>query len=383
MRTWFKLAILAVAVAVGGGLRADDTKKPGDKPGSDNKTTRTDDDKRSDTKRTDDRRSDDKHHDDKASDDKKFSDTHFVDHAYTAGQNEIIMNRMALERSRNEDVRKFAQKMLEDHGKNNQELTLVVSELRIAVPDKPLPEQEKDMRHLVSNEVKDFDKEFMDHMVMDHEKAVKLFEQASKELKNEKLKEFATKSLPTLKEHLKMAKDVQAKVGGRAGTDGRSPERSGTTERTREAGKALTDNEFVTKAAGSGMAEVAIGKLGQEKAKNAEVKKFADRVVTDHTKANEELMRVAKEAGINVPDKADADHEGKVKHFRSEADKNFDKEFVNHMVGSHTKGVDLFTRASKELKNEQLRRFAEKTLPTLKEHLDIAKRLQEQAGRGD
>ena len=63
MRTWFKLAILTVAVAVGGGLRADDTKKPGDKPGSDNKSTRTDDDKRSDTKRTDDRRSDDKRHD--------------------------------------------------------------------------------------------------------------------------------------------------------------------------------------------------------------------------------------------------------------------------------------------------------------------------------
>src|SRR2546423_112271 len=104
MRTWLKLAILAVAVAVGGGLRADDTKKPGDKPGSDNKTTRTDDDKR-----TDDRRSDDKR-----SDDKKFSDTHFVDHAYTAGQNEVIVSRMALERSRNEDVRKFAQRMLED-----------------------------------------------------------------------------------------------------------------------------------------------------------------------------------------------------------------------------------------------------------------------------
>ena len=172
MRTWSKLAILAVAVALGGGLRADDKNKPGDKPGSDNKATRTGDDKR-----TDDRRSDDKHHDDKASDDKKFSDTHFVDHAYTAGQNEVILARMALERSRNEDVRKFAQKMLEDHGKNNQEMTLVVSELRIAVPDKPLPEQEKGLQHISSNEVKDFDKEFMDHMVSDHEKAVKLFEQ--------------------------------------------------------------------------------------------------------------------------------------------------------------------------------------------------------------
>jgi putative membrane protein len=227
MRTWMKVASLAVVLAVGGGLRADDTKKPGDKPGSDNKTTRTDDDKRSDTKRTDDRRSDDKHHDDKA-DDKKFSDTHFVDHAYTAGQNEIIMNRMALERSRNEDVRKFAEKMLEDHGKNNQELTLVVSELRIAVPDRPLPDQQKDLQHISSNEVKDFDKEFMDHMVTDHEKAVKLFEQASKELKNEKLKEFATKTLPTLKEHLKMAKETRDKVakgGDRGGRERRDGER--------------------------------------------------------------------------------------------------------------------------------------------------------------
>jgi len=201
-----KVASLAVVLALSGGLRADDTKKPGDKPGSDNKTTRTDDEKR-----TDDRRSDDKHHDDKA-DEKKFTDTHFVDHAYTAGQNEIILNRMAMERSRNEDVRKFAQKMLEDHGKNNQELTLVVSELRIAVPDRPLPEQQKDLQKISSNEVKDFDKEFMDQMVAEHEKAVKLFEQGSKELKNEKLKDFATKTLPTLKEHLNMAKETRDKV---------------------------------------------------------------------------------------------------------------------------------------------------------------------------
>jgi len=191
-----KLAILAVAVALGGGLRADDQTKPGDKPGSDNKATR----------------SDDKHHDDRASDEKKFSDTHFVDHAYTAGQNEILLNQMALQRSRNEDVRKFAQKMLEDHSKNNQDLILIVSELRIAVPDKPLPEQEKGLQEISSNQVKDFDKEFMDHMVTEHEKAVKLFEQGSKELKNEKLKEYATKSLPTLKEHLKMAKETRDKV---------------------------------------------------------------------------------------------------------------------------------------------------------------------------
>jgi len=201
-----KLTAVAVVLAVGG-LRADDDKtRSGDKPRDDNKT------------RTDDKsRTDDKHHNDKAGDDKKFNDTHFVDHAYTDGQNEVMMNRMAVERSRNEDVRKFATKMVEDHSKANTELTLLVSELRIAVPDKPLPEQEKDMRHLGSPDVKDFDKEFMDHMVMGHEKAVKLFEQGSKELKNERLKGFATKTLPTLREHLKMAKEVRDKVA-KAGT---------------------------------------------------------------------------------------------------------------------------------------------------------------------
>jgi len=335
MRVWMRVAGLAVVLALAGGVRADDK-----------------------------------------SSDKKLTDSHFVDHAYTAGQNEVIMNQMALQRSRNEDVRKFAQKMIEDHGKNNQELTLVVSELKIAVPDKPLPEQEKDLKHLGSPDVKDFDKEFMDHMVMDHEKAVKLFEHASNELKNDKLKDYAKKSLPTLKEHLKLAKEVRDKVGGRSGT-----ERTGTAERPHEAGKSLTDNAFVTKAASSGKAEVAIGKLAQEKAKNADVKKLADRVVTDHTKANDELARLAKDAGISVSDKSDAAHDDKVKHFHSTADKDFDREFVNHMVDSHTKGVELFTQASKELKNEQLRNFAAKTLPTIKEHLDMAKRLQGQLGR--
>ena len=206
MRTWMKLAVLAVVVAVGGGLRADDKPKPGDKPGSDHKATRTDD------KRTDDRRSDDKRHEEHRSDDKKLTDSHFVDHAYTDGQNEIILNQMALQRSRNEDVRKFAQKMLEDHGKANQQLTLLVSELRIPVPDKPLPDQAKEMQKISSNEVQNFDKEYMDYMVKDHEKAVKLFEQASKELKNDRLKDFASKTLPTLKEHLKLAKETRDKV---------------------------------------------------------------------------------------------------------------------------------------------------------------------------
>jgi putative membrane protein len=148
----------------------------------------------------------------RADDTKKMTDSHFVDHAYTAGQNEVMLGRMAVERAQNEDVRKFAMRMVEDHTKANNDLTILVSDLRIAVPDRPLPDQDKELRKLHANDLKDFDRDYMDHMVKAHEEAVKLFEQGSKELKNERLKEFATKTLPTLKDHLKMAKEVHDKV---------------------------------------------------------------------------------------------------------------------------------------------------------------------------
>lgn len=80
-----------------------------------------------------------------------------------------------------------------------------------------------------------------------------------------------------------------------------------------------------------------------------------------------------------LPDKSLPEHEKALKHLQSDV-KSFDREYIKHMVDGHTKSVELFTRASKECKNEQLRAFAEKTLPTIKEHLEKAKKLHERLG---
>ena len=145
--------------------------------------------------------------------------------------------------------------------------------------------------------------------------------------------------------------------------------------------KPLTDQSFVQKAASSGMAEVAMGKLGQEMGKSDEVKKFSARLVEDHTKANQELMRIVADLKIEAPDKPLPEHEKHLKDLSGSAAANFDKDFMHHMVMSHEAGVKLFTRASKELKNEQLRAFATKTLPTLQEHLKMAKEIHDKVGK--
>jgi putative membrane protein len=154
--------------------------------------------------------------------DKALTETHFVDMASSAGMTEVIMGKMGVARARNEDVRKFAAKMVEDHSKANMELLSIVSDLRIAVPDKPLPEHEKHLMHFSGDQVKDFDKEYMKMMVDSHEEAVKLFTRASKDLKNDRLKGFAEKTLPVIKGHLEMAKKINDQVG-----KGDSGDRSG------------------------------------------------------------------------------------------------------------------------------------------------------------
>jgi len=137
----------------------------------------------------------------------------------------------------------------------------------------------------------------------------------------------------------------------------------------------LDDATFVRMAASDGMHEVELGKIGAAKAKNDDVKKFGQMMVKDHSKANEELKTAAKSAGITVPEKIDDKHQKHIDTFKNYKGTDFDADYMKHMVTDHTEAVDLFTRASKELKNKELKDFATKTLPTIQKHLEEAKKL--------
>ena len=131
---------------------------------------------------------------------------------------------------------------------------------------------------------------------------------------------------------------------------------------------------FVSKAAQDGMTEVELGKIALDKSKNAEVRDFAQRMVTDHGKANQELASIAKNKGIDAPKTLDASHQEMVKKFRSEQGDAFDVEYSRHMNMDHDKAIELFEAASKS-PDADLAGFAKKTLPTLKEHREMASKL--------
>jgi putative membrane protein len=133
------------------------------------------------------------------------------------------------------------------------------------------------------------------------------------------------------------------------------------------------DKDFVMKAAMGGMAEVMGGQTAATKATGADVKAFGERMVADHGKANDELKTFAAQKGLALPMDLDAEHKAAMDKLNAKSGKDFDKEYMSQMVADHEKDVKEFENASKNAKDADLKAWAAKTLPTLQDHLKMAK----------
>jgi putative membrane protein len=136
-----------------------------------------------------------------------------------------------------------------------------------------------------------------------------------------------------------------------------------------------SDQQFLLHAASSGMAEVQLGQLATERAASAEVKQFGQRMVDDHTKANQELRTLAQARVLPAAIAIDPKHKAIANKLATLHGAAFDREYMAGQVADHEEAVALFSTAAKESQNAQVKAWAAKTLPTLQEHLLIARAL--------
>lgn len=133
------------------------------------------------------------------------------------------------------------------------------------------------------------------------------------------------------------------------------------------------DKEFVSKAGMGGLAEVQMANLAVQKASHADVKAFAQRMLTDHSAANAELAQMATTKGLALPTELAGDHKDALDHISSLSGAEFDKAYMKHMVEDHEKTVAAFDKASTSATDSDVKAWAGQKLPTLKEHLTLAK----------
>ena len=134
----------------------------------------------------------------------------------------------------------------------------------------------------------------------------------------------------------------------------------------------VKDKTFMKKAAKGGMMEVAMGKLAEQNGQSEDVKSFGKRMVTDHSKANDELKSIASAKGVTVPAEMDKSALKEKEKLEKLAGAKFDREYMGHMVKDHKKDVKEFANVAKNAKDSDVKNFAATTLPTLQEHLTLA-----------
>jgi putative membrane protein len=137
------------------------------------------------------------------------------------------------------------------------------------------------------------------------------------------------------------------------------------------------DTEFAVKAADGGMLEVELGKLAQTNAASPEVKKFAQMMVDEHTKANDELKTVAAQKNITLPAAMGEKCQKKYNDLAEKKGKDFDKDYISLMVSDHKDVVDEFEKEAEKGNDPELKAWAGEKLPALRHHLEMAQATEE------
>ena len=143
----------------------------------------------------------------------------------------------------------------------------------------------------------------------------------------------------------------------------------------KKGGLAGQDLKFMREMAQGDLAEVQAGKLGASKASSPEVKKFAQQMVDDHGKKIAQARELARKKNMQLPSQPAKKHQDAMKKLEQAKGPEFDKAYMQQMVKDHEEALKLAKTAAKDAKDKDLKAAAEKSLPVIQKHLEMAKSL--------
>jgi len=146
-------------------------------------------------------------------------------------------------------------------------------------------------------------------------------------------------------------------------------------------GLSKSDRTFMMKAAQGGIAEVEMGRLAAQKSQDPQIRAFGNRMVQDHSQANDKLMQVAQTLNVELPTAADKKDQTQLEKLQGLSGGSFDRAYAPDMVKDHKKDIAEFEREAKNVRNPALKAWVQETLPVLKEHLQLAEALPAQRSR--
>lgn len=137
----------------------------------------------------------------------------------------------------------------------------------------------------------------------------------------------------------------------------------------------IDDKRFAKDAAVGALMNVELGKLASQKASRDDIKQFGQKMVDDHTKANDQLKQLAGKENISLPDGLDSKHQSRVDKLSKLSGEDFDKAYVKDQLKDQQAQIRDFNAESQNGSDPNVKAFASNMLPTLQQNLELAKNL--------
>jgi putative membrane protein len=135
------------------------------------------------------------------------------------------------------------------------------------------------------------------------------------------------------------------------------------------------DAMFMRHAAADSLAEIQMGRIALDKSSSAQVKELAQRIIDDHTKANDQLMSIAQRKQVTLPTEPMPMQKQEADKLKAMSGKAFDEAYAKAMVKDHRKAIKMFGMENQEAADSDVKEFASTTLPVLKTHLQMAEQI--------
>ena len=305
------------------------------------------------------------------------ADMPFVRDAASSNLMEIRLGQLAQSKASNQAVKQFGQRMVTDHTNLQNQLTAAASGSGQTFTATLDSRHERQVTRLERLSGAEFDRAYMSFMIRGHQEEVSNFQTQSQSARSAQIRTLAANSLPVLQQHVSLAVQVGSQVGADSTTNfaGGNDDNGGG-----DRGKVRADAEFIRDVGADNTMQIQLAELAREKARNREVRQFAERLISDHTRLQNQWNAMASRNGMAAKPGMGPRHREKIEQLQKVNGRNFDRAYMVLMIQQHQDEVSYWQKEGRASRSPEVRRLVNNGLPTLEQHLAQAKQVGRQVG---
>jgi putative membrane protein len=305
------------------------------------------------------------------------ADLPFIRQAGSSNLVEIRLGQAAQNKGSNAAVKQFAQRMVTDHTNLQNQLTAAASTGGQTYTPSIDPSDQWQVTRIERLSGADFDRAYMSYMIRAHQNNVSQFQIQSQSARSNQIRTLATNSLPILQQHLSLAVQVGNQVGADTTTTVAGPNQPGDGGNR---GDVPAPAEFVQDVHADNMMMIQLGERAQERARNREVREFAEREARDHERLQNQWTSMASRHGLPSRPGMGPRHREKVELLEDARGNNFDRVYMTLMIQQHSDEVSYWRKEGRASRSAQVRELVNRGLPTLERHFEQAKEIGRRIG---